>query len=75
MQVEHLCAHQRIARPGESMWHWVDSWWRNFVPKLVQMGELQAEDAREFFADWDALRADGDFAVLPCVYEIVAVRS
>ena len=72
--VEHLVAHQRIARPGESMWHWVDSWWRNFVPKLLQMEAISADDAREFFADWDALRADSDFALLPCVYEIVAVR-
>jgi SAM-dependent methyltransferase len=74
LRVEHLSAHQRLARPGESLWHWVDSWWRNFVPKLVQLEAISAEDAREFFADWDALRAESDFAVLPCVYEIVAVR-
>jgi SAM-dependent methyltransferase len=73
--VEHLEARQRLARPGESMWAWVDSWWKNFVPKLVELGELEPGDARAFFADWNALRPDRDFALLPCVYEVVAVRA
>lgn len=70
--VEHLAQHQRLARPGESMWHWVASWWRNFVPKLVQMGEITEADARRFFEDFDAMRAETDFTVLPNVYEVVA---
>lgn len=70
--VEHLAQHQRIARPGDSMWNWVASWWRNFTPKLVQMGEITADDARRFFDDMDAMRAETDFTVLPNVYEIVA---
>lgn len=74
-QIEHLGQHQRLARPGESMWHWVASWWRIFVPKLVQMGEITADDARRFFEDFEGLRADTDFTVLPSVYEIVARKG
>ena len=70
--VEHLGQHQRLARPGESMWHWVGSWWRNFVPKLVALGEITAADGRRFFEDFDAMRAETDFTVLPSVYEVVA---
>lgn len=70
--LEHLAQHQRLARPGESMWHWVGSWWRNFVPKLVQMGEITEADARRFFEDFDGMRAETDFTVLPNVYEVVA---
>lgn len=70
--VEHLDQHQRLARPGEAMWHWVDSWWRNFVPKLVGMGEITEADARRFFEDMDGMRTDTDFTVLPNVYEVVA---
>jgi SAM-dependent methyltransferase len=75
LRVEHLEQRQRIARPGESMWHWTDSWWRNYVPKLVAMGEITPDDERRFFADWESLHADTDFAVLPTVFEIVAVRA
>lgn len=74
-QIEHLDQHQRLARPGESMWNWVASWWRNFVPKLVQMGEITEDDARRFFEDFEGLRADTGFAVLPNVYEIVARKA
>lgn len=70
--VELVRAHQRIARPGESMWTWVESWWRTFVPKLVAMGAITERDAAAFFADFDSMRADRDFTVLPCVYEITA---
>jgi len=70
--IEHIDQHQRLARPGESMWHWVASWWRNFVPKLVQMGEITEADARQFFEDFDGMRAETDFTVLPNVYEVVA---
>lgn len=72
--VEHLAAHQRIARPGDSMFAWVDSWWRNYTPKLAQMGEITDADARAFFADFDALRAESDFVSLPAVYEIIAQK-
>jgi ubiquinone/menaquinone biosynthesis C-methylase UbiE len=70
--VEHLAQHQRLARPGESMWHWVASWWRNFVPKLVQLGEISEADARRFFEDFDGMQPETDFTVLPNVYEVVA---
>jgi hypothetical protein len=70
--VEHLDVHQRIARPGESLWHWAATWWRNYVPKLVAMGELRPEDERRFFEDFAELRAERDFTVLPAVYEVVA---
>jgi len=73
--IEHLDSHQRLARPGESMWHWVASWWHNFVPKLVQMGEITSDDARRFFEDFDGPESELDFAVLPNVYEIVARKN
>jgi ubiquinone/menaquinone biosynthesis C-methylase UbiE len=73
--IEHLDQHQRLARPGESMWTWVASWWRNFVPKLVAMGEITGDEARRFFADFEGMRADADFTVLPNVYEIVARKA
>jgi len=73
-EIEHLAQRRRLARPGESMWHWTDSWWRIYVPKLVAMGELTAGEAEEFFHDWRALDPATDFVLLPTVVEIVARR-
>jgi ubiquinone/menaquinone biosynthesis C-methylase UbiE len=72
LELVHLQVHQRIARPGESMWHWVATWWRTFTPKLVKLGELSAEDERRFHRDFDAMTAETDFVVLPTVFEIIA---
>lgn len=75
MKVIHLAQQQRVARPGESMWNWVDSWWTTYVPKLVTMGELTQQDAAAFFADWRTMDAEVDFAVLPTVWEVVAEKT
>ncbi len=74
LELEHLDVRQRIARPGESMWAWVASWWRNFTPKLVALGELSAGEEREFHADFDSMTAATDFVVLPTVFELIARR-
>lgn len=72
LELERLEVHQRIARPGESMWQWVASWWRTFTPKLVKLGEISPAEERRFHEDFDGLRADTDFVVLPTVFEVVA---
>lgn len=75
-EVTHLDVHQRVARPGESMWHWGESWWRNYVPRLVEMGEISPDLAERFFADFEQRKADPDaFIVLPPVFEVLATRG
>ncbi len=72
LELEHFDVRQRIARPGESMWAWVASWWRNFTPKLVALGELSPDEEREFHREFDALSSATDFVVLPTVFELIA---
>lgn len=75
MRVDHLAVHQRIARPGDTMWHWATTWWRNYVPKLVDMKFLEKPEAEAFFADLEDLdRSPHDFIVMPPVYEIMATK-
>ncbi|HYE01810.1 MAG TPA: methyltransferase domain-containing protein [Phycisphaerales bacterium] len=75
LRVEHLAVHARLARPGETMWHWADSWWRTYVPKLVAGGYLTPGDQERIFADLDDLAATpAGFLVLPPVFELIAVR-
>jgi SAM-dependent methyltransferase len=76
LRVTHLDVHQRVARGGETMYHWPDVWWRTFTPKLVQMGLLTQADQDELFKDLNAVAASGsDFIVMPPVFEIIGTRG
>lgn len=72
LEVLHLACHQRIARPGDTMWHWTDSWWRSYTPRLVEMGYLTEDERRQFNAELESLTPERDFLVLPPVFEVLA---
>ncbi len=74
-RVDHLGVHQRLARGKDSMFHWVDVWWRIYTPKLVQMGYLTQADQEELFRDLqDVATSETDFIMVPPVFELVATR-
>ena len=76
MRVEHLGVTQRLARPGEPMWHWPQSFWRNFLPVLVKMGLLTDADRAQWERDWIELaKKPGAFVLLPAVFDLIAVKN
>jgi ubiquinone/menaquinone biosynthesis C-methylase UbiE len=76
LRLDHLHVHQRIARPGSTLWAWPDSWWKSYVPKLVSMGFLTQSQASEFFAVWaEASNDPSTFAVVPPVFDLIAVKG
>jgi ubiquinone/menaquinone biosynthesis C-methylase UbiE len=75
-RIEHLGVHQRIAQPGSTMWHWPDSFFRIYVPKLVTKGFLTEAQSDAWFRCWDTASADpACFMVLPTVFDLIAVRE
>lgn len=75
-RLEHFEAVQRLARPGEPLWAWPDSFWPSIVPRVVAAGYLTRDDAVAFAAVWAGTSADPDaFMVVPAVYNAVAVRA
>jgi SAM-dependent methyltransferase len=72
--LEHLAVHQRVARRGDAMWSWAESWWRSYTPKLVKMGYLDPALERDFHAELDGMTRERDFIHLPPVYEVLARR-
>lgn len=75
LEVTHLAAHQRTARPADSMWAWPDTFFRIFSPALVDGGFLTKSEAAAWLADWEAATKNPDaFMALPTVYELVAVK-
>jgi SAM-dependent methyltransferase len=72
----HLQVHQRLAKPSDTMWHWPDSFWRNYAPKLVTSGHLSQQEYDAFMAAWDAAAADPHaFMLLPPVFEVILKRD
>ncbi|MBS0198756.1 MAG: methyltransferase domain-containing protein [Planctomycetes bacterium] len=75
-RIEHLDVVQRMARPGSSLWHWPNSFWQTFVPKLVETGFITGEDMMAFNKAWEEASADpGAFIQLPPVFELVAIKD
>ena len=77
LRVISLRGHQRVARPGETMFNWVATWWKIYVPKLEAMGAISSAERVAFFEAWQELesgRTNG-FALMPCVYEVVMEKS
>ncbi len=73
LRVESLDPVVRIARPGEALWQWPDSFFRNFLPVLVQKGLLREEDRRSFMDEWDARSRDkASYFMTPLVMSAVA---
>lgn len=73
--VEHLDINQRVARPGTPLWHWPDTFWRTYLPRLVESGHLSLSDQNAFEAAWAEASGDPDsFIFLPPVFGLIAVK-
>lgn len=72
----HFKATHRIARPGDPLWAWPDSFWPSIIPRVVEAGYLSEAEASAFFAVWREASTDPDaFIPLPPVFDAVAVME
>ena len=72
--LDDIRAHLRVARGGDSMFAWPNTWWRTFAPKLVAMGELQQSDCDELMDDLKQIENGDGFVQCPPVYEFLATK-
>lgn len=76
LRVEHI---DRLdpgpARPGTTMWHWPDTFWGIFLPRLAELGFITPEQHAAFLAEWKSLSANpAAYMHLPPMYELIATR-
>ena len=75
LRVVHLEPRVFCARPGTPRWEWPRSFFRGFLPQLVQKGRLSQDDADAFEdAMAEAERTPGSYLLTPPVVTIVAER-
>jgi SAM-dependent methyltransferase len=66
----------RLARPGTSLWSWPESFFKNFVPTLVEKGLLTAAEKAAFDEEWARASRDPDaFFFCPVVLDYVGVKA
>jgi ubiquinone/menaquinone biosynthesis C-methylase UbiE len=66
----------RIGHPGSRIWHWVESFHRSFIPKLVENNFLSEEDADQFKRDWAELSQNrAAFFFSPPMLGIIATKK
>jgi SAM-dependent methyltransferase len=75
-EIEHFAVHQRIARPGETMWAWPDTWIRSFSPRLVESGHMTSKEQADLLGLWEEMSVDPSrFLVPPPVWDVVARKT
>ncbi|MCC6660943.1 MAG: methyltransferase domain-containing protein [Phycisphaerales bacterium] len=75
LELVHLMTEPRVARPGSTIWTWPDSFWRSYVPRLVETGYISQDEADAFNACWAEASADPDcFMTLPPVFDVLAEK-
>ncbi|QOJ00263.1 MAG: methyltransferase domain-containing protein [Phycisphaeraceae bacterium] len=74
-EIEHFGVTQRVARPGDTIWHWPKTFFESYIPKLVGYGMIGEEAARAALDDLRCAEASASsFILLPSVFDLVARR-
>ncbi len=75
LEVRQIRPISRIARPGSALWHWPETFFRSFIPELVEWGFLTEDEAGSWWREWDARSRDpAAFFLTPPMVEVIAVR-
>ena len=83
-EIRSMDVVQRVARSpaafphggADSMWHWPDTFFKTFLPKLVPAGFLSQHECDAALLAWhEASNDPAAFVLMPSVFEIVAVRQ
>jgi ubiquinone/menaquinone biosynthesis C-methylase UbiE len=75
-EIEEINSIVRVARPGSPLWNWPDSFFKNYVPVLVESGFLSRSEGEEFKREWRARSRDAAaFFTTPPIIEIIAVKK
>ena len=73
MVVDEMRPVIRLARPGDALWSWPQTWLDNFLPRLVEEGHLTASEHQAWATEWRDNASDpAGFFLTPPLLEIVA---
>jgi ubiquinone/menaquinone biosynthesis C-methylase UbiE len=66
----------RIARPGTALWQWPETFFKNYLPVLLESGMISESEKQTFERKWQERSHDsGAFFCTPPMLEVVGVRK
>jgi SAM-dependent methyltransferase len=75
LRIGHLRQWSRIARPGSALWNWPAMFFRSFLPSLVEMDLVSAEDEKKFWEEWEQRSQDpAAFLCIPPMFDVVGTK-
>jgi SAM-dependent methyltransferase len=76
LRVTYMQPILRLATPRDPLWQWPHTFFKIFVPSLVEQELLTVEEQREFERDWQAHCDDPNaFFTSPPMVEVIAVKE
>ena len=76
LSVQEIKPVVRVARPGSALWQWPITFFRNFLPILVEGGFLTSDEARAFEDDWEDRSNDpSTFLCTPPMLEMIGLKT
>lgn len=68
-------AYVRTAHPKEPLWNWPESYFRNLLPKMVEMNFMTSREVDHFWKDWIQRKKDSNSFILgPTLLDLVAEK-
>ena len=75
LHVTHLEPIVRLARPDDLLWQWPTTFFRIFLPSLVEDGLLAEDERRAFEADWNERSVNPSaFFTTPPMIEVIGEK-
>ena len=74
--VEHFEVVTRSGSPGPLVWTWLDEFYRNYLPRLVERGIMTTEAFSAFFESWERAGEDSNSQVIaPTMADIILRKA
>lgn len=75
LEVREIRPLLRSARPGEALWEWPGTFFRTFLPRLVEQGYLTQAEFEAWRAEWGELgKTPGAYFMTPPQVLVIAAR-
>ncbi len=75
LEVKEINTISRVARPGTTLWQWPETFFKNYLPTLVELGSITKAEKKTFEDAWQELISNpGSFIITPPMVEVVGIK-
>jgi SAM-dependent methyltransferase len=76
LEIREINPIARVARPGSALWKWPETFFKNYLPVLVEMGAIDESEKAAFEREWKLRSNDvAAFFYTPPMVEIIGTKK